>query len=259
MFQQRLPRELRDMVYAHIWDSKTLADTNRSMIPIMDSRCRSLRQDCKKAMTTFVESDAIDGCHHNLAPYFIKPVFVGQDSALEMIEAWYSRLARGNDYYAMGIHVTDIPSFLHQDKFHVGLKPAAILRRLAVVLNADSTIAILEEESDGEHVYKLHFKRLLSIEKKRDFTLTLRVLQKYIRLNVWQRIFDTFRDTVVNFEKAGGRVRVQFVYDSFYPRRVPKYDMLPALRHPESNWREDAVRFFDNVRSSRHPYPTHFI
>ncbi|KAI4923408.1 hypothetical protein J4E85_008446 [Alternaria conjuncta] len=98
-----------------------------------------------------------------------------------------------------------------------------------------------------EEGYRQYFETLLSIKKKRGFMLTIRVLQKYVRLNVWQRIFDMCRDTVAIFEKEGARVRVQFVYNSFHPRRVPKYDMLPGLRHPESNWREDAVRFFDNA------------
>lgn len=247
------------MVYAHIWDRKTLDDTNSSMIAIMSSGCRNSPKDCENNMMTCDESDAIDSCHHSLVPYFIKPAFVGQQSALEMVEAWYSRLTRGNATIAMGVPLTQIVSILHQDRFHVGLKPAATLRRLAVVIKADELIADLENDPTDEQRYEQYFKTLLSIKKKMGFMLTLRVHQKYVRLNVWRRIFDMCRDTVAIFEKEGAHVRVQFVYDSFYPRRVPKYDMLPALRSPESNWREDAVRFFDNVRSSHHPNPTHLL
>jgi len=201
------------------------------------------------------DSKAIKGCTHGQVPYFVKPAFTGQESAREMIEAWYSRIHGANPNIAMGVPLDHVPYILQHDRFHVGLKPAAVLRKLAVIIRADELIADLEHDSEKEKLYGMFFKSLLSIEKRLGFVLTLRVQQKHVRLNVWQRILNMCRDVVTIFEKEGARVRIQFVYNCEEPLRVPKYDMYPALKYPESDWRQDAIRFFDTVRPSHYSDP----
>jgi len=173
-----------------------------------------------------------------------------------MVEAWYHCLPGANSNIAMGVPLNHVPSILQHESFHVGLKPAAFLQKLAVVIRADELIADPEHDPEYEKRYGQDFKSLLSVQKKLGFVLTLRVEQRHVRLNVWQRILDMCRDVVTTFEKEGARVRVQFVYNCEALLPIPKYDMYPALKYPESDWRQDAVRFFDTVGSSHYSDPT---
>lgn len=145
------------MVYAHIWDKKTLVDTSITMTSIMRDGCSAEPEECQDAM--ICDSKAIKGCTHGQVPYFVKPAFTGQESAREMIEAWYSRIHGANPNIAMGVPLDHVPSILQHDRFHVGLKPAAVLRKLAVIIRADELIVDLEHDSEKEKLYGMFFTK----------------------------------------------------------------------------------------------------
>jgi hypothetical protein len=97
--QHRLPRELRDMIYAQLWDPEMLDESHERMIDAIeeeyteDRRCACqllLKQDAKP----WVAFDALKCMTHKVLPHFLRPVYVGNESAQEVVEAWHLEMSK---------------------------------------------------------------------------------------------------------------------------------------------------------------------
>ena len=80
-----LPRELRDMIYAQLWDFRTLQATQLDM--------RNMMIDRPARLKPCICDDGASGTYlcarHQPVHHFAKPGFVGKEAAQEVIEAWH--------------------------------------------------------------------------------------------------------------------------------------------------------------------------
>ena len=95
--------------------------------------------------------------------------------------------------------------------------------------------------------WKQYAKLLLRIQNKRGSRLTIRFEQKHSRLNLWPEAFKASREVVDVFGREGAQIQVTFRYDNMRLIDPIEYDVLYALKNPDSNWRQEAEAFFDSV------------
>jgi FAD/FMN-containing dehydrogenase len=96
-------------------------------------------------------------------------------------------------------------------------------------------------------LWEHHAKLLLSIQKTRGFILIIVFEQRHIRLNLCLEAFKALQEVANTFEREGARMLAIFRYDNpcLHPPIV--YNVLHALRDPDSNWRQEAEAFLDSV------------
>ncbi|KAI4673674.1 uncharacterized protein J4E88_008730 [Alternaria novae-zelandiae] len=179
---------------------------------------------------------------HGQIPYFMRPGFVGDASALEIVEFWYKSISRVKpDMWEL--RTTDeLDYVIRGDAFSVGLDTTTVVRKLTLRLTTDG---FLRNKGKDTSESKRTVDALLQIKNKANFKLRLRLEQSYLQLNPWFTVFDIFRPMIEKFEEEGADVRLLLVYaQDLKPKLV--FNMLPALKNPESNWREEAARHFDS-------------
>ncbi|KAI4639416.1 hypothetical protein J4E93_009244 [Alternaria ventricosa] len=179
---------------------------------------------------------------HGQIPYFMRPGFVGDASALEIVEFWYKSISRVKpDIWEL--RTTDeLDYVIRGDAFSVGLDTTTVVRKLTLRLTTDG---FLRNKGKDTSESKRTVDALLQIKNKANFKLRLRLEQSYLQLNPWFTVFEIFRPMIEKFEEEGADVRLLLVYaQDLIPKLV--FNMLPALKNPESNWREEAARHFDS-------------
>jgi hypothetical protein len=114
----RLPREIRNMIYAHIWDKKYLESEGYSW---MDSYITSNDIETLGILERF--------------PHVIKPHFVGPEVAHEIVKEWYSAhsLQLRWDFTEGRLN-----KVITRDFFNVGFRPATALRKLELCFDIEN-------------------------------------------------------------------------------------------------------------------------
>jgi hypothetical protein len=147
--QERLPMELRDMIYAHLWDEDTIWKYQSAMtIPAVTRPCEQASPEwqdftCRQLANEPVAPTLSSCSSHAQQPFFVKPGYVGEQSAREVVEAWYRAASKVNLENWSNLSLKGAESLICQDAFYVGLDPATVLRKLS--LKIDVTKAILRE------------------------------------------------------------------------------------------------------------------
>ncbi|KAI4690428.1 hypothetical protein J4E81_007581 [Alternaria sp. BMP 2799] len=179
--ETRLPTELRAMIFDYIWDNKAFKYYEESM------QYRLNPESCRSDVPEL--------------PHFIQSRFMGLKIAHEVMVKWYEvqpdRSDSGSypDIDGFGpveyITIASTERVVCQDIWDVGLIPADVLQSLYVCLWESNT----DIDAEGETLVKT----LMSIRKKRNFSLHIELVQQEVRLNLYDDIeFDlteVLRDT----------------------------------------------------------------
>ena len=239
--QKCLPREIRDIVYAYIWTDKTLKEA--ALQDFAKRGCFRRAKDCDLLVTTH-HSAKTDSCYqHGRDPYFMRPGLVGDKSAREIVESWYKSISRVETDVWVLLTIRELECIILGDAFFVGLDVTTVVRELTLKLLTDT---VLMNRYDEASESKRTINALLQIKNKANFKLTLRLEQLFLQFNCWPTIFDIFRPMIETFKKEGANVRLLLVYARKLEPKM-EFNMLPALKDPESSWREEAARYFDSV------------
>jgi hypothetical protein len=174
---------------------------------------------------------------HDAQPYFVKAAVMGRDIARELVEAWYS--VCGTLQYGYTTGTGALERRVCVDSFNVGLDPANVLKKLSLRLDLEQ---LALNPPEGQKVVGL----LRRIRKKNRFLLSIYLNQEQLRLNLWPAVCDIFRPVLEEFEKEGADVRVDLTHFSKSDVFI-EWSLLEAIRHPESEWKEDAYDFYKNV------------
>ena len=249
-----LPPELCDMVYAQLWDDKVLQDTQHRMTaPICLCGDSDGSQKCRESVATSEPGTKSCCSYHFKAPFFVNPIFVGQEAALEIVEAWYASSLRMQDGVWEVNSLQDLNRVTRCDAFCLELDPATVLRKLSIDVHIER---LFEKKcSCIPSQQQRCIDSLLRIQRKKDFELTINLKQRQLRFNLWPRALDIFRKAIETFEQEGARVKMKLEYHKRLYYTID-YDMLPALRDFSSNWRQDAASHFDTVG---HPKTSHIM
>jgi hypothetical protein len=160
---------------------------------------------------------------HKVLPHFLRPVYVGNESAQEVVEAWHLEMSKmKRDIYDPAFHVgkyEDIGKRVGGDPSRVGRNASTFLRTLRV--NID--LWDLEYPAEYDVSHQIGRQRdivdpLLKIEKKAGFRLNIELHQKRIRLNLLEQIFPDLRTILQAFEKERANVRITWFTSEWPPR-----------------------------------------
>ncbi|KAI4690412.1 hypothetical protein J4E81_007565 [Alternaria sp. BMP 2799] len=192
MMQELLPREIREMIYAQIWNVEYL---------------NSARQP-RQQSGPLGHSDP--RCHTHV----VRADFMGKETALEMARAWYEAAATLTpDIFTISDTQESIKQTICEDLFQVGLDPATVLRTLTI--NFDETTSRLASPyckwPDADTRRKT-FNLLHRVKKKAGFRLNFRICSPKFRLNCWPDFFDLLQPMVKAFDDEGAIVDVQAIH-----------------------------------------------
>jgi hypothetical protein len=240
------------MIYAQLWDYKTLDSNSSYMHSPIERSCTTHPNQVPlacRAYSTIADPMADESrvcMWHKARPFFIRPVYVGIDSAREIVEAWHKAVPQGPqgksrfEYSLKGAYRA-----VTRDSFYVQLNPATVLR--ALNLKLDLTPFVLTDKDEDILQREKHIATLLRIKRKTHFRLHIVLQQVGIRLNLWSAAMELFRPVIETFEREGACVNVKFRYRNHSWRDVIEFDMMPTLKNPDSDWRAQAVAYFTNV------------
>ncbi|CAO2654976.1 Nn.00g117090.m01.CDS01 [Neocucurbitaria sp. VM-36] len=174
---RKLPRELRDMVYEHLWSGDTA--------PI-------------------VTTDIFSTYRTTSRPAFVVPIIVGEDFAREVVEWYYEHGCVGH-----AVPVTDLQQFLVSDFFGVGLMPTTCeLRSLTVRINIRSETFMLDDLA----VFR-GLKCLLDLELIEGFKLTILMRITFgekLSTDPLKALGSYVQRKIQEFESKGCNLMVQF-------------------------------------------------
>lgn len=144
-------------------------------------------------------------------PHIVNPAYVGLEMAYEAVEALYRTFPPQFEHAA---HLDEVHALLNGDIFHIGFKPAAVLRRLHLSCRLDQNIEIDENRKPRLFAESLHkqFRALLDVVDKRDFELRVIFKQRNIFLGMLDEALGVFSPVYDQFKQQGANVIVAYTY-----------------------------------------------
>ncbi|KAI4668001.1 uncharacterized protein J4E78_001822 [Alternaria triticimaculans] len=245
LIKHYLPREVRDMIWAQVWDEHTVEESLVYMRNTINSTCRLC-----------LNTNNLNCPYHLCLPFFVRPELVGSEMATELVESWYNIAATKHHKLLYAWTAKGVQEIICKDAFNIGREPAQFIRKLEISMNVDDFVPP-EPGKEGwgdirsvEHRRELITEPLLKIQNKSGFRFKIEVCHSHIRLNLWKEVFDTFREPVRVMKDEGAIVKATFIYKGGYNRSddVATYDILDAMTQPEEEWKANAVAFFDARR-----------
>jgi hypothetical protein len=232
----RLPMELRSIIYAYIWDKPTLARNSQHMEGCLTGQYRG----------EYKKYDLVKE-----APHYIKPVYVGINAALEVVEAWYKAMGR-RPVFPIVQDVRQIERFVTADVFFVGIDPAKLVRRLDIEIHMKHLFASPDGRVDEDRTRAHYYLGFLhKIENKRVFELNIKLQQRTIRLNLWPLALETLEPVWRSFKNEGARVRVYWTYIDPEPAGTPlEMELDGLIENPSLDWKKDVIAILDSVSSA---------
>lgn len=236
----RLPREVRDMVYAYLWPDEFGYDM--------------------KMMTGLLYEGKQTRRTHKVP--IIDPSYVGSEMAREVVEAIYQNESCGSGrFFGERVFCATSPHTLRRlicdDTFGVGLDPANHLRSMSIKYHIDE---LMVHDGFYNRTYSLKqitrsFSALLRVVKKRGFELEIELTQQRVRLNMWNEWFEALRPIVNTFEEGGATVTINWKYDGIQDDSVKNQYWRPLvdmIRNQEPDWRCEVADWMDSVGARVH-------
>ena len=228
--QELLPREIREMIYAQIWDVEYLTSTRR---PSQQSG-------------PLGHSDP--RCHTHL----VRPNFMGEETALEMAQAWYEAASTlAPDTFTIPDTQESIQQTVCEDRFKVGLDPATVLRTLTIDFDeTKSRLASPYCKWPDAATRQETFNLLHRLKKKAGFRLNFRICTPKFRLNCWPDFFDLMQPIVKTLADEGAIVDVQAIHCSRGPYLMPYVfvDLNSIVRgYDPATWKQGVIEYLDSV------------
>jgi hypothetical protein len=229
------------MIYDYMWDRKTLD----AHIDSMQDRLRPRHTlDPYLPFITRVPDKVPE------LPHFIQSRFMGLEIAHEVMVKWYEvqpdRSDSGSypdidgDGPVEYITIASTERVVCQDIWDVELIPADVSRRLYVCLYD----CITDIDAEGETLVKA----LMSIKKKRNFDLSIELVQSEVRLNLWVPWIELLRPVLQAYEREGGHLRFKWGHP-FNRYDNIEFDLTEVLRDTSGSeqWRQDAREYLDSL------------
>lgn len=215
VMQAKLPRELRDMVYACLWDEHSLT-------------CRYSGSPIRLVAGGIVdvdETDIMNMCDDSIMPHFLCSGYVERATASESVHALYNA-SHGHD--AVRASTQNLHDALFEDRFHVVLQPSTIMREVSIYCKLDPyrtpplhhKLSKDCHHSGSETLYidqarlKANLKVLDIIKDKKNFRLEILLLQRNFRPSVLAQSLEAFRDVRKTFIEQGAVVQIIWSYDT---------------------------------------------
>ncbi|KAH7394520.1 hypothetical protein BKA66DRAFT_302971 [Pyrenochaeta sp. MPI-SDFR-AT-0127] len=245
-FYTKLPRELREMVYMHVWDDAMLnlvfddvsvysaTTAHPRMKPSAQPVASSSNSDKIKNMPWSIAcaEDACSCFYWWELPAWAQHQFVGLEVAKEVVVAYYRAMRPVRITNQLG----QLADFLYIDHFHLGVKPADHIRRLELNLHQspiDYHKDYLSLLAGGEvlQVYEQNLKALLDVRIKRGFQLSFKIFWHGhgVTYNLALKQFHHIAD---KFKEAGASVTVLAWHT--YLRKI--YDASDYFTMPQTQW-----------------------
>jgi hypothetical protein len=212
LIQARLPREIRDIVYAFLW---------AVTLPYTDDQLRNIVRGERR-------SDQTDLMHlydyHGLS-HFLSPHYVGRETACEVAEALYKTT---NVLGRIVWSSSRLKRAILYDSFRVGFIPSTVLQHIHIDCKLDNyrtrrtcdgtrsnwrckhTAAETKFLRGVELAAK--FDTLNHIKNKGSFHLHVVLLQRNVRLAILAEAMDALRNVRDVFMKAGADVNIIWNY-----------------------------------------------
>jgi len=179
-------------------------------------------------------------------PHFNQSRFMGLEIAHEVMAKWYEleRFVSYPDIDGMGpvewIHIPLMERVVCQDIWDVGLILADVLRSLFVRLWDDA----IDDPAEAETLVKV----LMSIRKKRGFTLYIEMVQEEVRLNLWVPWIELLRPVLQAYEREGGCLHFKWQHPNNEYDEI-EFELTDVLRDTSGSekWRQDAREYLDSL------------
>lgn len=215
MFTNKLPIELRDMVYSYVWCAHSPLDDEYHLDALDNIRREyDVNRDVKDDAPWLLSCKG-DSCQCFFwwdLPLWVQPAFVGHQVAKEAAAAYYRTMAQ---HWTSDLDVQDMNSFMLHDRFHLGVRPADHLRQLQFWIESTEKNELgdwLEGHISRECLPDLedYLRPLLEIRVKKGFTLVIRWSDQNMESG---HKLEALRFIVRPLRDAGAHVKVMsFVY-----------------------------------------------
>lgn len=229
--QHTIPREIRDMIYAYLWDPMILHELR---------------------VVISMGSEGFNPDFSKVRPTYMDPKVVGQELALEVAESWYKAASQESDDVFTIYSPGKLEYFICGDPFLLGLNSSVALRGLLILIPIEE---LALPDSSSESLLRRYVEILLKTKRKAGFKLTIKLKQKRIRLKSWAQALDSLRHMVEVFENENATVRVCFQYDHDWVYPPFEYNLLGPIKDPDSDWKAEAIVRLNGVSAP----PTSFL
>ncbi|EMD95190.1 hypothetical protein COCC4DRAFT_27172 [Bipolaris maydis ATCC 48331] len=284
--QDRLPREVRDMIYKHLWHY----DPDRTSPHLMarqhvkqhytftcpycppDTIAMFPRLlDIAQSMYRAEDGDLKQMFDQSTLPHYLSPDYVGVLTAHEIGVSFYQSL---NEENLLQCQSSRIGSVLQNDSFHLGLPTMELIRSLTVHCNVDRyrtpppnhslsskcRHSLNETALVRSDLLIKDFCSLLEIKKKKGFNLHIIMYQRYIRLNVLEEAIEVLQPMLKSLVQDGSSLTMSWTYRGHWDNLMgpPCYqlvscDITSALEAPndplldDPEWKWDLYEVLDQA------------
>jgi hypothetical protein len=191
--QKRLPVEMRNIIYHHLWDKATITTFPDLSRVAGGSKCLKIHCTCARS--------------HEVPrlPHFVKPEFMGRDTAREIVRALYDAFHTRDE--PLTIRAPEhIKLVISKDVFQLDLDPGLHLRSLVLRIKLDRLrlprthhalqhkLSSTCQHTDAEKIYtkgpelRAWLKELKRIEYKDKFELRISLFQRNFRVAVMEEV-----------------------------------------------------------------------
>lgn len=262
--QARLPRELRDMIHAHLWMAKDMVEKYEGLMSAITVKHSS----CVKHSALIVYRALVRGFP------FIDKNYVGSTTAYEAVDAMCRALLLFAGKNPLTVRLDDVP-YICDDPFNISHNGASAIRQLKIVCKIDryrtrnkcrARASCTHTASERAYTYRENIRHelapLLQVAKKRNFQLGLLFIQRNIRLGVLSEVLDAFSEVYWAFETARANVTMTWQYAdksfngpvTWGPNSTLTYethklarDVKPLFEMHRSNWSAETLLDFRDV------------
>lgn len=179
-------------------------------------------------------------------PHVIDQKLVGQHMALEVVQAFYSYTSKHASTFEV-TDVTEITRRLHEDIFHVGLRPSTILRALNIRLELDDLVW----NGFDTNMLDKHLQSLLGVERPQGFQLKLTISCDSIldlRLSELGSLVDILRPILLGCKGKGMEVTCVWASDAnWYDKEAFQQLFNRLVDEPNPEWQEEASEILDPI------------
>jgi hypothetical protein len=244
--QKRLPAELRNIIYRHLWDKETVTVFPDLSRVAGGSKCMEKHCSCSRPHKT----------PH--LPHFVKPEFIGLGTAREIVRALYD--AFHTKVNGLTVRAPEhIKSAVSKDMFQVGLDPGLHLRSLNLRIKLDRLRLPRVhhvptsncQHTDVEKVYtngpqlKAWLNALKCIVFNAGFELSIFLYQRNIRLAVIEEVLSHLAGIRRFLQARQMAITIDWVYRGQWEKGIEsttaEYDLVHSMDAfydmPRKAWR----------------------
>lgn len=236
--RNRLPRELRDMVYVAFWES--LGPGQKLLLQGLTRK--GVHRDHPRPCQCL---------SHEAVPHIANPAYVGLEIAHEAVTVLHR-------IHPMDVLAVDpgesIANHLHSDVFHIGLEPHTFIRQLKWKIYLDHVCAVGDNGLPHPRQQGLQkdLNSLSAVGTDRVFGLHIVLRQRKLYMGPLEQMIEMLRPIFNKFKNGGAEVMIEHEYKAGGKNAFPP--ALASLNHiietPSDTWKEDRIKLYHEVSSN---------